>query len=610
MHPESPVSPLMLSAIARLESCRLFEGAPKEFWRLFVQTAGEVAGGTAARVVVRTGEDWRLAATWGDAREFGPAASGAAFHTLATQALQEGLAAANAQNELQAGLAVVALATGNASEACLLVVAMRPGRREDLSAAGAVLRLAADTPALYQRQRQLEQAKRDLVHYTQALEILAATNAQTRFLAVAMALVNELAARFNSPRVALGWTEGPYVRLKAISGTDRFEKKMAAVQRLEAAMEEARDQDEEILYPPLPDNTAIVRDHEAYRGVAGCEAVLSVPVRLEGEARGVLTLERATAFTVQDAAAVRVVADQVARRLADLRRQDRWFGARWAAAARENAARWLGPQHTGWKLTGLVASAALLVAVFVPFSYRVEAPFIVRADALAHLPAPFDGYLAQAPVRPGDVVAEGALLAALDVSELRVEEASAQADLRLAVSEAEKAESERRLADLRVAQAQQAQARARLELVRHRLVRAELRAPFAGVVVEGDLRERIGAPVRTGDLLLKVSQLKDLYVEVKVPERDIDLVGGSRRGQIAFASRPEDTFDFRVERLEPAALAEREGNVFLLRGELDGRADWFRPGMSGVAKVDAGRRSLLWIATHRLVDFLRLKLWW
>ena len=30
--------------------------------------------------------------------------------------------------------------------------------------------------------------------------------------------------------------------------------------------------------------------------------------------------------------------------------------------------------------------------------------------------------------------------------------------------------------------------------------------------------------------------------------------------------------------------------------------------MSGVARIDAGRRSLLWITTHRTVDFLRL--WW
>ena len=153
-------------------------------------------------------------------------------------------------------------------------------------------------------------------------------------------------------------------------------------------------------------------------------------------------------------------------------------------------------------------------------------------------------------------------------------------------------------------------AQARVDLVRYRLARAEMRAPFAGVVVEGDLREKIGAPVKTGDILLKVSQLKGLYVEMRVPERDVDLIQHSEVADVAFASRPEDTFKVKVERIEPSALPDREGNFFIVRGQLDQRAEWFRPGMSGVAKIEAGHRSLLWMATHRLIDFLRLKLWW
>ena len=165
---------------------------------------------------------------------------------------------------------------------------------------------------------------------------------------------------------------------------------------------------------------------------------------------------------------------------------------------------------------------------------------------------------------------------------------------------------------MRVARAMQAESQARLDLVDYRLSRAEMRAPFDGVVVEGDLRERIGAPLKTGDVLMKFSAAQaDLYVEdVRVPERDIDLVARSRRAEAAFASRPEDTFPLTILRIEPMASVDKDGNAFTLRGRLDTTASWFRPGMSGIAKVDAGTRSLLWIATHRLIDFLRLKLWW
>jgi hypothetical protein len=32
--------------------------------------------------------------------------------------------------------------------------------------------------------------------------------------------------------------------------------------------------------------------------------------------------------------------------------------------------------------------------------------------------------------------------------------------------------------------------------------------------------------------------------------------------------------------------------------------------MTGVCKLDAGRRTLAWILTHRALDALRLYLWW
>jgi hypothetical protein len=34
-----------------------------------------------------------------------------------------------------------------------------------------------------------------------------------------------------------------------------------------------------------------------------------------------------------------------------------------------------------------------------------------------------------------------------------------------------------------------------------------------------------------------------------------------------------------------------------------------RPGMEGVAKIDIGRRRLIWIWTHSLFDWLRVWTW-
>jgi len=596
--------------VARLEACRLFEGSVKEFWPMFARVCAEISQAAGVRVIVKTGEEWRMAASWPNPREFPAPMSGAGFEALANQALHEGLAASAASVRQQAGLLLVLLSTGEAKDQCLLAVALQPGSDNDLTEAGALLRLAADTPLLYQRQRLLERSRRDVENFTQALEILAVTNVHTRYLGVAMALVNEIATRHRCTRVSLGWQKGAYIRVQAVSGTDNFEKRMNVVQKLEAAMEEARDQDEEIIWPATLGSEVIERDHTAYAELERLPAVMSVPVRIDGEPVGVLLLERPEVFNEFDALALRVVCDQVARRLDDLRTNDRWFGARWAGAWRKGLAGFLGPQKTWWKLAGVTGAVLLALSIFVQLPYRVNSPFMVRSVAQAHLPASFDGYLAEARVQPGDFVTAGQELVRLDTSDLRVELASALSEQRRYAAEAEKAEADRKLADMRAYRALEAQAEAQVNLVQYRLDRSSLKAPFDGVVVEGNLRERIGAPVRAGDVLMRISQLDGLYVEMRVPERDIDLVVESETAQIAFTTRPEDTFEVRIDMIEPAAVTDQEGNYFIMRGQLESGSDWLRPGMTGVAKINAGTRNFMWIATHRLIDFVRLKFWW
>jgi len=131
------------------------------------------------------------------------------------------------------------------------------------------------------------------------------------------------------------------------------------------------------------------------------------------------------------------------------------------------------------------------------------------------------------------------------------------------------------------------------------------------VVVEGDLREKLGAPVRQGDVMVKLVRLDELYLEILIDERDIDELKPGATGEIAFTADPARAFAFRIERVEPATQTRDEGNVFAARAiPLNGVESWWRPGMGGLAKIEAGRRSFWWILTHRTADFLRMKLWW
>jgi multidrug efflux pump subunit AcrA (membrane-fusion protein) len=344
-------------------------------------------------------------------------------------------------------------------------------------------------------------------------------------------------------------------------------------------------------------------------------------LRLEDKGVGVVTCERqAKAFSEVELRQLRLACDQAVRRLADLKARDRWFGARWTTHTKEQLAKLVGPEHTWAKVLSLVGVAALVVLLLPIFTYRVEGNFVVRSDDVAYLTAPFDGYIRSVPVRPGDPVTAGSTLLSLDTADLELEEAAAVADLNRFTREAEKARAEAEnirtlkppsLAEMRISLALADQAQARLDLARYRLNQAQLKSPFEGVLVEGDLRQRVGAPVKQGEALFKVARIETQYVEVEMHERDVHEILNRLDGEVAFVAQPKLKFPVKVVRVEPAAVAREGKNVFTMRASFAGPFQpWWRPGMTGVCKLDVEKRTLLWIFTHRTVDFLRLWLWW
>jgi multidrug efflux pump subunit AcrA (membrane-fusion protein) len=326
----------------------------------------------------------------------------------------------------------------------------------------------------------------------------------------------------------------------------------------------------------------------------------------------VVTCERAQKpFSEDDIRGLRVFSDQSARRLGDLQQRDRWFGARAATALKESLSSLLGVEHTFAKVIGILLCLVLAFLIFGKLPYRVEASFILKTDDLAYIPSPFDGYIHTVDVKVGDIVDRGSTLLSLDISDLLLEESIAIANQNRYSREAEKARAQNALADMKVAQALEAQAAARLELVRYQVSHATLKAPFSGIVVEGDLEELLGAPVKKGDVLFKVARIEKMYAELKVDERDIHEITQAADGEIAFVSRPELKYPIQVTRIDPVAVTQEMENVFLIRAEFpEAVKDWWRPGMSGVAKINVGKRNVLWIFTHRTIDFLRLFFWW
>ena len=57
------------------------------------------------------------------------------------------------------------------------------------------------------------------------------------------------------------------------------------------------------------------------------------------------------------------------------------------------------------------------------------------------------------------------------------------------------------------------------------------------------------------------------------------------------------------------ATAKDGRNFYEVEARFESRPAGLRPGLQGVAKIDAGEQSLAWIWTHRLVNWARLFIW-
>ena len=619
MKDERDHSTTFRDALQQLASLRRFNGAPAVFWQSYLDAL--VAIGTARLgLIVRKRKNestgWRkVAASPANLSGEGLDRFFASVEPLCEASLARGeavheISASGAGKHPDMGIAV-RLETGRPTEQWVAVFLLSAPSAGEVDDAIKRLLLANCLPADLQNYQSSNRAPGAASEASAVIDLVTLLDGKKKFLEMAMTFVNELSGQHRCERVSLGWEQRGYVRVKAISHSDKFEKKMQAVSELETAMEEAFDQDEEIYWPALEGETVVTRDHEKFCKSQQVKHVCSIPLRIDDEPVGIVTLEReAEPFGDDELRLLRITADLAAPRLADLKRRDRWFGARWATAMREGLAKFLGPEKTWTKLLAISGAVALGVLFFGGMNYRVEAPFLLRTENVSFLSAPYDGYIATVDAEIGDIYRRGERLLSLDTRDLLLEEAAAAADLTRYLREAEKARARNDLAGMRIAEAQADQSRVQLEAVRYRLSQSEIVAPFDAFVVEGDLKKRLGAPVKQGDILFKIARLDRLYIESKVDERDIHEVELGAPMEIAFASQPKEKFPGTVVLIQPVATTEQGGNVFIVRSHLDTvPEDWWRPGMGGISKIEAGHRTFFWIVFHRTIDFLRLFFW-
>ena len=446
--------------------------------------------------------------------------------------------------------------------------------------------------------------------YGSVVGMLASCFEQKNYQQGLIRLVAELTSQFNCERVAFAEMRGHHCEVIALSNSAEFDRRSNLVRRIADAMDEAVEQDSALLYPQT-DSRQIQRAHQQLARKHDLDSIATIPLVAERKVFGAITLIGSETSPLDEKTLH--ICQQTLSLLTPFlvlkRDQERGIMARAGSSFAAGLRSLLGTAHLRSKLAVIFGAALLTGASLVEADFRITADAVLEGEVQRVVAAPISGYLLSSAVRAGDTIKRGEVMASLNDAELRLDMARLDGRLQKARREYREAQSSRDLVGVRVIREQINQVNAEIELIEQQLESIHLRAPFDGVVIEGDLAQKLGSPVERGETLFKIAPLEDYRIILKVEESSIAFVEEGQQGSLTLSSLSRQNFPITVERITSVSRAEDGANFFRVEASLPEAGRLFRPGMQGVGKIHAGREPMLWIWTREFTDWARLWFW-
>jgi len=246
-----------------------------------------------------------------------------------------------------------------------------------------------------------------------------------------------------------------------------------------------------------------------------------------------------------------------------------------AACKKANSAAGGGPGGGGFAMPVEVAAAIRDTVVDA-----IAATGQIEAIQSIELRPEVSGRITDILVREGQEVADGTPLFKVDDAELKAQVAQAEAERQLARQALERtkqliAQNASSTSDLEQAEAKSRGADANYDLLKTRLDRTVVRAPFGGVV--GRRLVSIGTYVSSQTPLITLQSVNPQHASFDVPERYADRL---RRGQLVsfqVAALPGKNFSGEVVFVDP--VVSLPGRTILIKARVPNNEDQLQAGM-------------------------------
>ena len=507
--------------------------------------------------------------------------------------------------------------TGHELVAGCVTVVVRGDSAVLTSAGIALLRLISEFGVVYSSSESAVRYRDSYGSLSSAWDVVGEALAFTKPAEMAQVLADKARNALGAQRVCVGLVKRGKMHVTAISGEDTIDKRSNIVRLLQAVQTEVFISGEAGRYDRTAPDTERTEQlsrnpqHERLSRVGDCDVVYSIPLRKGDDLVAVWTFEFThEAFRDDVRQVIDVTGGQVGPVLHLARENHRGVLKR-VTDALQAAARWVfGKDHPWRKAAGVAIVGVALFAIFGRVAFNISGSCRLTPAKLHVYAAPFNTTITSAPVKPGDAVNPGQTLVEFDKEELQLQLRQARSEATKLEKQMSSALADQKMSDYKVAQAALDAKKATIDLFQSRLDRTVMKADSPGVVITGDLRQDIGRPVQTGEELLEIAPLGALLLEVQVAQGDFSYVMPGEEGTFTTKAAPDSRIPFRVTSVRPKPEVRGGGSYFIAEAMVDNAEGMLSPGMEGAAKVRIGRRNVAWVVSRKMLNWLRLHLWW
>lgn len=430
-------------------------------------------------------------------------------------------------------------------------------------------------------------------------------------------IVNATSALVAYDRCSIAILEKGRLRLGAVSGVEKLDRKTPEHSRLESLLDwvflggsdaEVRQEEDGSITTDRPETQ---EKFKSYFTESGMRSFFGAILKDDEGKLGVLSFEseEPLVFGTETRDILQILVNQatVAVRNAQLYQQVPLVGfLKPLARSRSRLQQIPRGRRLAWAL-GLAAT--ILVLVLVPWRLRLAGPARILPGKRAAVTTAVDGVVKEVLRREGEHVAAGDVIATLRNEGYVAALAEARAGLSIAESAASRAQDEGNAAALFQAQSRRDELRARVALEAENLEWTSVKAPIAGTIVTPRLEERVGQNLTRGSELCVVADVGSVTAEVAIAEEDVTLLAPQQPADLKLNPFPSQTFHGNVS-LVGARVREEGGSRFIIAEvKIDNPEGSIKTGMVGRGKIRVGTRSIATLLLRRPARWAWAKIW-